>query len=106
MNDPVVLEEHREGAVVPARDRRLVRSAAHRGMAGDRRAEVLLAFAHGTAALGAIELRLTHLHLVVHHQGIGDRGAGGSATTQERCENTGLHATVLQLAHDYSTGKN
>src|SRR5213080_373219 len=56
VNDPVVLEEHREAAVVPACNRRLVRSAAHGGMAGDRRAEVLLDFAHGAAALGAIEL--------------------------------------------------
>src|SRR5438874_13760337 len=36
VNDPVVLEEHREAAVIPACDRRLVRSAAHGGMAGDR----------------------------------------------------------------------
>src|SRR4029077_12885970 len=98
VNDPVVLEEHREAAVVPARDRRLVRSAAHRGMAGDRRAELLLDLTHGAAALGASELRLTHLHLVVHDQGIGDCGAGGSATAQERCENSGLHATVLPTA--------
>src|SRR5438309_5062723 len=87
----IVLEEHREAAVVPARDRRLVRSAAHRGMAGDRRAEVLLDFAHGAAALGAIELRLAHLHLVVHHERFGDCATGGSATAQERRENSGLH---------------
>src|SRR2546421_9985 len=106
VNDPVVLEEHREAAVVPACDRRLVRSAAHRGMAGDRRAEVLLDFAHGAAALGAIELRLTHLHLVVHHERFGECTAGGSATAQERRENSGLHETLLQLPRDYSTGGN
>src|SRR5437016_12936813 len=91
VNDPVVLEEHRETAVIPARDRRLVRSAAHRGMSGDRRAEVLLDFAHGAAAFGAIELRLTHLHLIVHDDGIRECATGGSATAQERCENSGLH---------------
>jgi len=75
-------------------------------MAGDRRAEVLLDFAHGAAAFGAIELRLTHLHLIVHHERFGECAAGGSATAQESCENSGLHATVLQLPHDYSTAKN
>jgi len=75
-------------------------------MSGDRRAEVLLDFAHGAAAFGAIELRLTHLHLIVHDDGIRECATGASATAQERCENSGLHATVLQLPHDYSTAKN
>jgi hypothetical protein len=67
-------------------------------MAGDRRAELLLDLTHSATALGASELRLTQLHLVVHHEGFGDCAAGDSATTQERCENSGLHATVLPTA--------
>src|SRR5262252_3375471 len=70
MDDAVVLEEHREAAVVPARDRRLLRRAsAYRGMAGGRRAELLLDLVHGEAALRTIELRLAHLHLIVDHEG-------------------------------------
>src|SRR5437773_1647570 len=91
----IVLEEHREPVVVPARDRRLVRSAAHRGMAGYRRAEVLLDFAHGAAALRTIDLRVTHLHLVVHDDGLGDRGTRRGARGGERREHhSGLHGNL------------
>src|ERR1700687_5786618 len=102
VNHAVVLEEHRKSAVVPARDRRLT----DRGVARERGTEMLLDLTHGAAAFGAIELGRTHLHLVVHQDGIGDCGAGGGATAQERCENSGLHVTALQLLHDYSTAKN
>jgi len=71
---------------------------------GDRRAKCL-DFAHGTAAW-AIELRLTAPAPGRSHQGIGDRGAGGSATTQERCENRVCMPLSSQLAYAYSTGKN
>src|SRR5882762_10248242 len=102
MNHAIVLEEHREAAVVPARDRRLT----DRGVARERGTEMLFDLAHGGAAPRAIEPGLTQLHLVVHHDGVGECRAGDSATAQERCKNSGLHATVLQLRHDYSTAKN
>src|ERR1700731_2013662 len=94
VNHAVVLEEHQKGVVVPAWDRGLT----DRGGARERGTEMLFDLAHGAAAPGAIQPGLTQLHLVVHHDGVGDCRAGERATAQERCQNSGLHATVLPTA--------
>jgi hypothetical protein len=58
-------------------------AAADRRVARDRSTEVLLHIAHGEAALRAIDLRVTHLHLVVDYHGVGERAAGDCATAQQ-----------------------
>src|SRR5215472_18503735 len=106
MNDAVTLEEHPEAVVVPARDRRLLRGAsADGGMAGGRRAELLLDLVHGEAALRTIELRITHLHLIVDHEGFGNSSARERTATQQCGQNAGLHATTLprHTHRDYNT---
>ena len=84
MDDAIALEDDRETVVVPARDRRLrLRASADRGMAGGRRAELLLDLVHGEAAFRPIELRLAHLYRVVDDEGFGDRGARPERLTVE-----------------------
>src|SRR6516165_6497887 len=108
MDDAVALEEHREATVVPARDRRLLRRAsAHRGMAGGRRAKLLLDLVHGEAALRTIELRLAQLQLIVDHEGFGNSSARGHTPPQQCGQNAGLHATTLLVPRgDYNTAGN
>src|SRR5215469_1584406 len=96
MDDAIALEDYRETVVVPARDRRLrLRASADRGMAGGRRAELLLDLVHGEAAFRPLELRLAYLYLVVHDESFGDRGARQRTAAQHGGQNAGLHATTL-----------
>src|SRR6516165_1903613 len=75
--------------------RRRRRTSAHRGVAGGRRAELLLDLVHGESALRTSELRLAYLHLLIDHEGFGNSGARERRATQQCGQNAGLHAMTL-----------
>src|SRR6516225_6034566 len=108
VDDAVMLEDHREAVVVPAGNWRLLwRAATDRGMTCDWGAEVLFDIVHGEPTLRTIDLRVAHLHLIVHHDGFGNCGTRQRTTAQQCGEDAGLHATtLLETRCDYNTAQN